>query len=97
MNYEFHPEALSEFEDAARYYAEKQVGLEHRFIETLRRQSRSSRNVRQATPSWSKTFGVASPASFHTPCYTPSNRASFLFAFMHCRQKPGYWRHRVAS
>lgn len=32
MRYEFHPEALAEFEDAARFYADCQPGLELRFI-----------------------------------------------------------------
>jgi len=32
MRFEFHPEALAENEDAARYYAECQNGLELRFI-----------------------------------------------------------------
>ncbi len=32
MRFEFHPEALAEYEDAARYYAECQNGLELRFI-----------------------------------------------------------------
>ena len=32
MRIEFHPKALAEFEDAARYYANCQDGLELRFI-----------------------------------------------------------------
>ena len=32
MRFEFHPEALAEYEDAARYYANCQNGLELRFI-----------------------------------------------------------------
>ena len=32
MRIEFHPEALAEFEDTARYYADCQDGLELRFI-----------------------------------------------------------------
>lgn len=32
MRFEFHPEALAEYEDAARYYAGCQFGLELRFI-----------------------------------------------------------------
>jgi len=32
MRFEFHPEALAEYEDAAHYYAECQNGLELRFI-----------------------------------------------------------------
>ncbi|MBI3478736.1 MAG: type II toxin-antitoxin system RelE/ParE family toxin [Nitrosomonadales bacterium] len=32
MRFEFHPDALDEYEDAARYYTGCQVGLELRFI-----------------------------------------------------------------
>ncbi len=35
MPVEFHPEALSEFEAAAQYFAERQPGLELRFISSI--------------------------------------------------------------
>lgn len=35
MRYEFHPEALDEYEEAARFYAGCQEGLELRFIECV--------------------------------------------------------------
>ena len=42
MKYEFHPEALDEYEDAARYYAGCQAGLELRFINCVESALRSS-------------------------------------------------------
>ena len=35
MNYEFHPEALAEYQHAAQFYATRQAGLELRFIECI--------------------------------------------------------------
>ena len=35
MRYEFHPEALAEYREAAYYYARCQPGLEHRFISAV--------------------------------------------------------------
>jgi hypothetical protein len=35
MRFEFHPEALEEYEEAARYYARCQAGLELRFIDCV--------------------------------------------------------------
>lgn len=35
MNYEFHPEALEEFESAVAFYSLRQKGLEVRFIDTV--------------------------------------------------------------
>jgi len=32
MRYEFHPEALEEYDEAARFYSQQQPGLELRFI-----------------------------------------------------------------
>ena len=35
MKYEFHPEAFFEFEAAADFYAERQKGLEFRFLDAV--------------------------------------------------------------
>ena len=35
MNWDFHPEALEEYESAASYYAEKDPDLQLRFIESV--------------------------------------------------------------
>jgi len=35
MKFEFHPEALEEYKDAARYYEGCQSGLGHRFIASV--------------------------------------------------------------
>ena len=41
MRFEFHPEALAEYENAARYYAGCQIGLELRFIAAVEHDSRT--------------------------------------------------------
>jgi len=35
MRYEFHPEALDEYEAAARWYGEREPGLGKRFVEAV--------------------------------------------------------------
>lgn len=35
MRYEFHSEALAEYEEAARYYAEREPDLEHHFVRAV--------------------------------------------------------------
>jgi hypothetical protein len=47
MSYEFHPEALDEYADAARYYAGCQEGLELRFIVA---------NFRTGEQAWAKLW-----------------------------------------
>ena len=49
MRYEFHPEALDEFEDAAHYYADCQPGLELRFIACV---ESALRQVSEAPTRW---------------------------------------------
>jgi hypothetical protein len=56
MRLQFHPEALSEYEEAARYYAGCQTGLELRFITSV------ETAVFQIQPSWiPDRLGTRSP------------------------------------
>lgn len=98
MNYEFHPEALAEFEDAALHYAGKQTGLELRFIASVEaaihhlveaplRYAILEQDVRRCL---TRIFPYA-------VLYTVESTFILIVAVMHCHQKPGYWRHRVAS
>lgn len=49
MRYEFHPEALDEYEEAARYFAGCQIGLELRFIACV---ESAFREVSEAPTRW---------------------------------------------
>ena len=49
MRYEFHPDALAEYEDAARYYADCQEGLEFRFIAAV---EHTVRQILEAPERW---------------------------------------------
>lgn len=98
MNYEFHPEALSEFEDATRYYAEKQPGLEDRFIASVE----AAIQKIMERPSSYATVGqdlrrCLTRVFPYAVLYTIEADFVLILAVMHCRQKPGYWRHRTAS
>jgi toxin ParE1/3/4 len=98
MNYEFHPEALAEFEDAARYYAEKQPGLEQRFIASVeaaiqKLTARPSSYAILEQDVWRCLTRVFPYAVL----YTVEADFILIVAIMHCHQRPGYWRHRVTS
>jgi hypothetical protein len=54
MKFQFHPEALAEYEAAANYYAERQRGLELRFIESV---ERAIQQVIEAPDSFSRIRG----------------------------------------
>lgn len=95
MRYEFHPEALAEYEEAARYYAGCQEGLDLRFMSSV---EAAVRQVAGAPERWrlieqdvrrclTKVFPYAILYSIE-PDYV------LIIAVMHCHREPGYWRRR---
>jgi toxin ParE1/3/4 len=96
MRYEFHPDALQEFEAAARFYAECQDGLELRFIacveaallQILDDPTRSRILQDDVRRCLVRVFPYAILYSIE-PDYV------LIVAVMHCSREPGYWRHRV--
>jgi toxin ParE1/3/4 len=98
MRYEFHPEALAEYEEAARYYAGCQEGLDLRFIASV---EAAVRQVAAAPERWrlieqdvrrclTKVFPYAI-------LYTIEPDYVLVIAVMHCHREPGYWRRRVVG
>ena len=96
MKYEFHPEALAEYEEAARHYSDCQEGLELRFIASVEFIIR--RIV--AAPDRFATFeedvrrGLARVFPYAV-LYTIEPEFVLIVAVMHCHREPGYWRHRI--
>jgi len=95
MRFEFHPEALEEYEEAARYYASCQAGLELRFIDCV---ESSLRQVSEAPTRWAvfvvdvrrclvRVFPFAIP-------YSVESDYVLIIAVMHLSREPGYWRDR---
>jgi len=75
MRYEFHPDALAEYEEAAQYYAGCREGLEFRFIAAVEHaaSSRLSKH-RNAGISWRKTFVGVLRGYSRMPYSIPSKR-----------------------
>lgn len=98
MNYEFHPEALAEFEGAALYYAGKQPGLELRFITSveaaiqrvIERPSSYAVLEQDVRRCLTRVFPYA-------VLYTVEPSFILIVAIMHCHRAPGYWRDRVTT
>jgi toxin ParE1/3/4 len=98
MKYEFHPEALAEYEDAARYYAECQEGLELRFIASV---ETAIQRVLESPTRWRifeedvrryliRVFPYA-------VLYTIEPDFVLVIAVTHCHREPGYWHHRIRT
>lgn len=97
MRYEFHPEALEEYDEAGHYYARQQPGLDLRFIVCIEE---------------AIALILADPHRWHPfdedvrRCltrvfpygifYTIEANFVLILAVAHCSREPGYWRRRIA-
>lgn len=98
MNFAFHPDALAEFEDAARYYAQKQAGVAQRFVlsvETaIHKLAKHPSNYAILEDDVRRCLTRVFP---YAVLYTIETDFVLIVAVMHCHQKPGYWQHRMSS
>jgi toxin ParE1/3/4 len=96
MRYELHPEALAEYEEAARYYAGQQAGLDLRFIVAVE----SAIGVIMEDPLRRRAFDEDVRRSFtrvfpYGILYTIEPEYVLIVAVAHCSREPGYWKHRI--
>ena len=97
MRYEFHPEALDEYDEAAFYYARKEPGLDLRFIVSV---EHAIDSILQEPTRWRRVdedvrrcltrvfpYGIL---------YTIEDDYILIVAVAHCSREPGYWQHRIA-
>jgi toxin ParE1/3/4 len=96
MRCEFHPEALAEYEEAARYYAGCQAGLELRFMASV---ETAVRQITAAPDQW-RNFEqdvrrCLTKVIPYAILYTIESDYVLILAVMHCHRKPGYWRDRL--
>jgi toxin ParE1/3/4 len=98
MKLEFHPEALAEYEDAARHYAGCQEGLELRFIacveSTLQRLSQNPAHFRLFEADIRRCLVHVFP---YAVLFTVEFDYVLIIAVMHCSREPGYWRDRTQT
>jgi plasmid stabilization system protein ParE len=96
MRCEFHPDALVEYEEAARYYAGCQDGLDLRFmasVETVLSQ------IVAAPERWRTLEGgvrrCLTKVFPYAVLYTIEHDHVLIVAVMHCHREPGYWHDRL--
>lgn len=96
--YEFHPEALDEFEAAAQYFARRQPGLELRFISnieaTIQRICEAPLRLRIVDGDVRRCLVHVFP---YAVLYSIEPDHVLIIAVMHCSREPGYWQHRLVS
>lgn len=95
--YRFHPEALIEFEQAAQYFAERQPGLELRFIASI---EATIARICEAPQRWrlydSDIRRCLARVFPYAVLYSIEQDHILVLAVMHCRREPGYWQQRLS-
>ena len=98
MPYTFHPDALSELEATAQYYAKRQPGLEMRFILNI---ETTIQRICDSPHSWKIIASDVRRCLVHVfpyaVLYSIEREHILIIAVMHCSREPGYWRHRLVS
>jgi toxin ParE1/3/4 len=97
MKWDFHPEALDEYESAASYYAERDPELQLRFIESI---ENSIERILEAPTRWRvidedvrRCIAQVFP---YGVLYTIEADFVLIVAVMHFSREPGYWKQRIA-
>jgi hypothetical protein len=92
----FHPEALAEFAEAARFYERQQKGLGLRFIDAfegaLSRLKRNSNLFRTVEGDVRKCRLMRFP---YGVLFRERANATEIVALMHLHREPNYWKRRI--
>ena len=98
MKFDFHPEALTEFQDAARYYRLSQGGAGLRFVasveDTIDRILEAPLRWRILEDDVRRCLTRVFPYAI---LYTVESDSVLIIAVMHCHREPGYWRKRISG
>jgi plasmid stabilization system protein ParE len=96
MRYEFHPEALTEYNEAAQYYATQEPGLDLRFITAV---EQAIQTILEAPTRWKLSDQDVRRHLTHVfpfgVLYTIESDYVLIVAVMHLRRRPGYWKQRI--
>lgn len=96
MSFEFHPEALEEYQDAAHYYEGCQLGLGDRFITAVEQAiQRIVKNPVQGRVLEQDVRRFLTRVFPYSVLYSIESDYILIIAVMHCHREPGYWKHRI--
>jgi toxin ParE1/3/4 len=93
MKYVFHPEALTEYAEAVKYYAERRAEVAQAFIDAI---EDAIYRIREAPTRWNVIDeDVRRCLTRKFPygiLYTIEEDCILILAVMHCSREPGYWK-----
>jgi len=97
VQFEFHPDTLAEYEEAARHYAACKAGLELRFIGAV---EQAIHLILDAPDKWGifeEDIRRCLTRIFpYAILYTVEPDHVLIVAVMHSHREPGYWQNRLA-
>ena len=97
MKYAFHPEALSEYSEAVKHYAEKRIDIAQSFINAVENAVYRIRESPNRYPIVDTHVRRCLTLKFpYGILYTVETDYILILAVMHCKQKPGYWQSRLS-
>lgn len=95
MRYVFHPDALTEYADAVRYYTEQRTEIAQAFINAI---EDAVYRIRESPTSYTAIDeDVRRCMTRKFPygiLYTIEQDYILILAVMHCSREPGYWKNR---
>ena len=98
MRYEFHPDALVELEQTARYYGAREAGLDGRFVDSV---EEAIGRILEAPTRWriieEDIRRCLTHVFPHGILYTIEQDHILILAVMHCSREPGYWKRRAPT
>jgi plasmid stabilization system protein ParE len=98
MRYEFHPEALQKYQEAALHYADRDAALALRFIEAV---EDAIQRILAGPARWRIIDEDVRRCLTHVfpygVLYTVEPDLVLIVAVMHCGREPGYCKQRVAT
>jgi plasmid stabilization system protein ParE len=98
MRFEFHPEALAEYEDAARHYAGCQNGLERWFIAAVEHVIQQIIEAPGRWPVLEEDIRRCLTRVFpYAVLYSVETDYVLIISLMHSHREPGYWRKRIKN
>lgn len=96
MKYKFHPEALQEYGEATRWYAERELKVAFRFIDAV---EEAFIRIAENPMHWQLIDEDVRRCLTHVfpyaILYTIEADFVLIVAVMHCSREPKYWKSRV--
>lgn len=96
MRYKFHPDALAEYREAARWYANRERPVGAKFLaaieDTIQRVVEAPTRWRVIDEDVRRCLAHVFPYAI---LYTIESDFILIVAVMHCSREPGYWQQRL--